>query len=110
NHKGQIEDTKIHLIYCRITSPIAGRVGLRLVDPGNIVHATDTGGLLIVTQVQPTTVIFTIPEDSIPRVRGRLEQGARLPVDAYDREQRAKLAEGALLSIDNQVDATTGTV
>ena len=110
NDQGQIEATKVQLIYCRITSPITGRVGLRLVDPGNIVHATDTGGLLIVTQLQPITVIFTIPEDSIPTVLDRLRSGDRLPVEAYDREQRRKLAEGALLTIDNQVDPTTGTV
>jgi len=110
NDQGQIEATKVQLVYCRITSPIAGRVGLRLVDPGNIVHATDTGGLLIVTQLQPITVIFTIPEDSIPTVLERLQRGVRLPVEAYDREYRRKLAEGALLTIDNQVDPTTGTV
>ena len=110
NDQGQIEATKVQLIYCRITSPITGRVGLRLVDPGNIVHATDTGGLLIVTQLQPITVIFTIPEDSIPTVLDRLRTGVRLPVEAYDREVRTKLAEGALLTIDNQVDPTTGTV
>jgi len=110
NDQGQIEATKVQLVYCRITSPIAGRVGLRLVDPGNIVHATDTGGLVIVTQLQPITVIFTIPEDSIPTVLQRLQRGVRLPVEAYDREYRRKLAEGALLTIDNQVDPTTGTV
>ena len=110
NDQGQIEATKVQLVYCRITSPIAGRVGLRLVDPGNIVHATDTGGLVIVTQLQPITVIFTIPEDSIPTVLERLQRGVRLPVEAYDREYRRKLAEGALLTIDNQVDPTTGTV
>jgi multidrug efflux system membrane fusion protein len=110
NDQGQIEATKVQLIYCRITSPIAGRVGLRLVDPGNIVHATDTTGLIIITQLQPITVIFTIPEDSIPTVLEQLRQGVRLPVEAYDREQRRKLADGALLTIDNQVDPTTGTV
>jgi multidrug efflux system membrane fusion protein len=110
NDQGQIEATKVQLVYCRITSPIAGRVGLRLVDPGNIVHAADTGGLVIVTQLQPITVIFTIPEDSIPTVLERLQRGVRLPVEAYDREYRRKLAEGALLTIDNQVDPTTGTV
>jgi len=110
NDQGQIEATKVQLVYCRITSPIAGRVGLRLVDPGNIVHATDTGGLVIVTQLQPITVIFTIPEDNIPTVLERLQRGVRLPVEAYDREYRRKLAEGALLTIDNQVDPTTGTV
>jgi membrane fusion protein, multidrug efflux system len=110
NDQGQIDATKVQLVYCRITSPIAGRVGLRLVDPGNIVHATDTGGLVIITQLQPITVIFTIPEDSIPTVLERLRQGVRSPVEAYDREQRRKLADGALLTIDNQVDPTTGTV
>ena len=110
NDQGQIDATKVNLVYCRITSPIAGRVGLRLVDPGNIVHATDTGGLVIITQLQPITVIFTIPEDSIPTVLEQLGRGVRLPVQAYDREQRKKLADGALLTIDNQVDPTTGTV
>jgi multidrug efflux system membrane fusion protein len=110
NDQGQIDATKVNLVYCRITSPIAGRVGLRLVDPGNIVHAADTGGLIIITQLQPITVIFTIPEDSIPTVLEQLRQGVRLPVEAYDREQRKKLADGALLTIDNQVDPTTGTV
>jgi membrane fusion protein, multidrug efflux system len=109
-NQGQIEAMKVQLVYCRITSPITGRVGLRLVDPGNIVHATDTGGLVIITQLQPITVVFTIPEDSIPTVLERLQHGVRLPVEAYDREQRRKLADGALLTIDNQVDPTTGTV
>ena len=110
NDQGQIDATRVQLAYCRITSPITGRVGLRLVDAGNIVHAADTGGLVIITQLQPITVIFTIAEDSIPTVLERLRQGVRLPVEAYDREQRRKLAEGALLTIDNEVDPTTGTV
>jgi len=110
NDQGQIDATKVQLVYCHITSPIAGRVGLRLVDAGNIVHAADTGGLVIVTQLQPITVIFTIPEDSIPTVLEQLGRGVRLPVQAYDREQRRKLAEGVLLTIDNEVDPTTGTV
>ena len=110
NDQGQIDATKVQLDYCRITSPIAGRVGLRLVDAGNIVHAADTGGLVIITQLQPITVIFTIPEDSIPAVLEQLRRGVRLPVEAYDREQRERLAEGALLTIDNEVDPTTGTV
>jgi membrane fusion protein, multidrug efflux system len=110
NDQGQIDATKVQLVYCRITSPIGGRVGLRLVDAGNIVHATDTGALVIITQLQPITVIFTIPEDSIPTVLEQLGRGVQLPVEAYDREQRKKLAEGALLTIDNEVDPTTGTV
>jgi len=110
NDQGQIDATKVQLVYCRITSPIAGRAGLRLVGPGNMVHAADTGGLVIITQLQPITVIFTIPEDSIPTVLDQLGRGVRLSVQAYDREQRKKLAEGALLTIDNEVDPTTGTV
>src|SRR4030088_359763 len=90
NDRGLIDNAKLQLVYSRITSPITGRVGLRLVDPGNIVHATDTGGLLIVTQLQPITVIFTIPEASIPTVLEQLRQGVRLPVEAYDREYRRK--------------------
>jgi multidrug efflux system membrane fusion protein len=110
NDQGQIEATKVQLAYCHITSPISGRVGLRLVDPGNIVHAADAGGLVIITQLQPITVIFTIAEDSIPTVLEQLRRGVRMPVEAFDREQKRKLAEGALLTIDNQVDAATGTV
>jgi len=110
NDEGQIEATKVQLIYCRITSPIGGRVGLRLVDPGNIVHAADTAGIVVITQLQPITVVFTIPEDNIPAVLGKLSQGVKLEVDAYDREQQKKLSTGSLLTIDNQVDPTTGTV
>ena len=110
NDQGLIESTRVQLAYCRITSPITGRVGLRLVDAGNIVHATDTGGLVVITQLQPITVVFTIPEDSIPSVLDRLQHGVRPAVEAWDREQRRKLATGELLTIDNQVDPTTGTV
>ena len=110
NDQGLIDSAKVMLVYCRITSPIAGRVGLRAVDPGNIVHAADANGIVVVTQLQPITAIFTIPEDSIPPVLDRLAHGVPLPADAYDREQRHKLATGTLLTIDNQVDPTTGTV
>jgi multidrug efflux system membrane fusion protein len=110
NDQGQIEATKVNLIYCRIASPITGRVGLRLVDPGNIVHAADTNGLVVITQLQPITVIFTLPEDNIPSVLDKLAHGVSLVVDAYDRDDRHKLATGTLLTIDNQVDPTTGTV
>ena len=110
NDQGLIDSAKVMLVYCRITSPIAGRVGLRAVDPGNIVHASDANGIIVVTQLQPITAIFTIPEDSIPPVLDRLAHGVPLPADAYDREQRHKLATGTLLTIDNQVDPTTGTV
>ena len=108
--QAQVNNAKLQLVYCHVTSPINGRVGLRLVDAGNIVHAADTNGLVIITQLQPITVVFTIPEDSIPAVIDRLGRGVQLPVDAYDREQRHKLATGSLLTIDNQVDPTTGTV
>jgi multidrug efflux system membrane fusion protein len=105
-----VDSARLQLVYCRITAPIGGRVGLRLVDPGNIVHASDTNGLVVITQLQPIAVIFTIPEDNIPSVLERLKRGARLPVEAYDREQRRKLAVGSLLTVDNQIDPTTGTV
>lgn len=107
---GLIDSARVMLAYCRITAPIGGRVGLRQVDPGNIVHATDANGIVVVTQLQPIGVIFTIPEDSIPSVASRLAHGAHLTVDAFDREQRQKLATGTLLTIDNQVDPATGTV
>lgn len=110
NDQGLIEATKVQLDYCHITSPITGRAGLRLVDPGNIVQTTDTNGIVVITQLQPITVVFTIPEDNIPPVLDKLRRGVPLPVDALDREQQRKLATGSLLTIDNQVDPTTGTV
>jgi len=97
-------------LYSRITEPITGRIGLRLVDPGNIVHANDANGLLVITQLQPIAVVFTIPEDSLPPVLGKLKAGERLPVEAFDREQKRRLAVGSLLTVDNQIDPTTGTV
>jgi membrane fusion protein, multidrug efflux system len=108
--QGQIDNAKLQLIYSRITAPISGRIGLRPVDPGNIVHATDTTGLAVITQLEPITVIFTIPEDNLPAVLARLKAEAHLPVDAYNREQTKKIATGSLLSIDNQVDPNSGTV
>jgi multidrug efflux system membrane fusion protein len=108
--QGQIDTAKLQLVYCRITAPIGGRVGLRLVDPGNMVHASDTTGLVVLTQLQPITVVFTIPEDSLPAVLAKLKAGSRLPVEAYDREQTHRLATGALLTVDNQIDPSTGTV
>jgi multidrug efflux system membrane fusion protein len=108
--QGQIDNVKLQLVYCRITAPISGRVGLRLVDPGNIVHATDPNGLVVITQLQPIAVIFPIPEDSLHEVLGRLKTGEPLPVEAYDREMRERLAMGSLLTADNQIDPTTGTV
>ena len=108
--QGQIDNAKVQLIYCRITSPISGRVGLRLVDPGNIIHATDSNGLVVITQLQPITVIFTLAEDNLPPVLAKLKAGKQLMVDAFNREQNNKLATGYLLTIDNQIDPTTGTV
>jgi multidrug efflux system membrane fusion protein len=108
--QGQIETARLQLIYARITAPIAGRVGLRQVDPGNIIHATDTNGLVLITQLQPISVIFPIPEDNLPQVLARLKQGARLQVVAYDRGMKEKLAIGNLLTVDNQIDPNTGTV
>ena len=108
--QAQVDSAKLQLVYCRITAPSAGRVGLRLVDPGNIVHAADPGGLIVITQLQPITVVFTIPEDSISPVTENLGRGERMPVEAWDREVIHKLADGFLLSVDNQIDQTTGTL
>ena len=110
NDQGLIQGVKVQLIYTRITAPVSGRVGLRLVDPGNFVQTTDTNGLVVITQLQPITVIFTIPEDNIPSVLDKLKRGARLAVEAYDRALQHRIATGYLLTIDNQVDPTTGTV
>jgi multidrug efflux system membrane fusion protein len=107
--KAQIDSAKLNLVYCRITSPINGRVGLRLVDPGNIVHATDTNGMLVITQIQPIAVDFTLPEDNLPQVVAQMKKG-QLAVQAYSRDDNTKLADGKLLTIDNQIDQTTGTV
>ncbi len=108
--QGQIDNARLQLTYSHIAAPIGGRVGLRQVDPGNIVHASDTIGLVVITQLQPIAVIFPIPEDSLPQVLGKLKSGARLQVEAYDREQKQKLATGYLLTVDNQIDQNTGTV
>jgi len=108
--QGLIASAKLNIIYCHITSPITGRVGLRLVDPGNIVHATDTKGLVVITQVQPISVIFTIAEDQVPAVLKKVRAGKRLPVEAYDREMKNKLSQGTLTTLDNQIDPTTGTL
>ncbi|MFI5341926.1 MAG: MdtA/MuxA family multidrug efflux RND transporter periplasmic adaptor subunit [Candidatus Methylomirabilales bacterium] len=108
--QGQIDSAKLQLIYCHITAPISGRLGLRLMDPGNIVHATDANGLVVITQLQPIAVLFSIPEDNLPQVLAKLKAGEHLPVEAYDRAQQRKLATGSLLTVDNQIDPTTGTV
>ncbi|MBK5274556.1 MAG: MdtA/MuxA family multidrug efflux RND transporter periplasmic adaptor subunit [Desulfuromonadales bacterium] len=108
--QGQIDSAKLQLVYCRITAPISGRVGLRQVDAGNIIHASDPNGLVVITQLQPISVIFPIPEDNLPKLLGKIKSGTRLAVDAYDRAQKQKLAGGTLLTLDNQIDPTTGTV
>lgn len=107
--QSQIDNAKLQLVYSRITAPISGRVGLRLVDVGNIVHATDANGLVVITQLQPISVIFTLPQDQLPPVNAKLRAGAQLTVEAYDRDDTAKIASGKLLTIDNQIDPTTGT-
>lgn len=108
--QGQIDAAKLQLNYARITAPISGRVGLRQVDAGNLVRASDASGLVVITQTQPSTVVFTLPEDSLPKVQKRLKSGEALPVEAFDREQKNKLASGKLLTTDNAIDTATGTV
>ena len=103
-----IDNAKLQITYCHITSPISGRVGLRMVDLGNIVHASDQNAMLVITQIQPISVIFTLPQDQLPQVAAKLRQ-ATLHVDAYSRDDQTKLATGTLLTIDNQIDQTTGT-
>jgi len=107
--QAQIDNAKLQLTYSRVTSPIDGRVGLRLVDPGNIVHAADTNGILVITQVQPIAVIFTLPEDNLPEVVAEMKK-RQLLVEAYNRDNNMKLGQGVLLTLDNQIDQTTGTI
>lgn len=104
-----IASARLNLQYTKITAPISGRIGLRLVDEGNMVHAADANGLAIIAQIEPISVIFTIPEDQLPPVLKKLREGAKMRADAYDRDQKQKLAEGTLLTVDNQIDTTTGT-
>jgi multidrug efflux system membrane fusion protein len=108
--EGTVAFDQIQVEYCHITSPITGKVGLRLVDPGNVVQSSGTLTLAVITQLQPITVIFTIPEDSLGPVQQRLHQKAKLTVDAYDRGGQKKIASGVLLTLDNQIDTTTGTL
>jgi multidrug efflux system membrane fusion protein len=106
--KAQLESAKLNLLYSRITAPISGRVGLRQLDAGNMVSTGD--GLLTITQVEPIAAVFAIPQDQAPPVLKKLRAGDKLSVHAYDREQKLKLAEGRLLTVDNQIDAATGTL
>lgn len=108
--QGQIDSAELNITYCHITAPITGLIGLRLVDPGNIVHASDANGLLVITQIQPISAIFTIAEDQLSVVQKKMRAGQKLPVDAYDREMKNKLATGTLTTLDNQIDQTTGTL
>ncbi len=108
--QGQIDNARLQLTYSRVTAPIGGRVGLRQVDPGNIIQAGDATGLAVITQLQPITVVFPIAQDNLPAVLGKLQAGEKLTVDAYDRTGKTKLAAGSLVSVDNQIDLATGTV
>ena len=110
NDQGTVQYDQVQVDFCHITAPIAGRVGLRLVDPGNVVQSDGSVTLAVITQIEPITVIFTIPEDSLGQVEARLNARAKLPVDAFDRTAQTKIASGTLLTIDNQIDTTTGTV
>ncbi|KPC49894.1 MdtA/MuxA family multidrug efflux RND transporter periplasmic adaptor subunit [Amantichitinum ursilacus] len=105
-----VDSAKLQLSYTRVTAPASGRVGLRQVDPGNMVHSADTNGLVVINQVTPVSVLFTIPEGNLPAVMKQLQAGQKLAVDAFDRTQTTQLAKGTLLTIDNQIDTTTGTV
>ncbi|MEI8574436.1 MdtA/MuxA family multidrug efflux RND transporter periplasmic adaptor subunit [Methylomonas sp. LW13] len=108
--RAQLDNAKLQLSYSRITAPVSGRIGLRLVDQGNMVRASDVSGLAVITQIQPISVVFTLPEDVIPEVMRRWRSGETLVIDAYDRAGRQKLASGKLLAVDNQIDASTGTL
>jgi len=109
NDQAAIDNVKLQLVYCRITAPVSGRIGLRLVDIGNMVHASDTNAMLVITQLQPIAVVFTLPEDQLPEVTQRMHHGT-LATEAYSRDDQTKLASGTLLTVDNQIDQTTGTV
>ena len=105
-----IDSARLNLTYSRITAPLSGRVGLRLVDVGNVVSASATTGLVVITQVDPIAVVFTLPEDALSRVLPRIRAGVRLPVDAFDRSGATRLATGSVVTVDNQIDQSTGTV
>lgn len=106
--QANVDNAKLNLVYCNITAPITGVVGLRLVDPGNIVQANSNQGMVIITQLQPIQVQFTIPEDSLPQVLKKLRAGEHLPAEAWNRDNSVKLATGQFMTVDNQIDATTG--
>jgi multidrug efflux system membrane fusion protein len=108
--QAQIDIAALQLTYAHITAPISGRVGLRLVDLGNMIHASDAGGIAVITQLRPITVVFSIPQDALPKVLKRFKSDEAMTVEAYDRDGRALLATGRLVTIDNQIDPSTGTV
>ena len=110
NDEGQVDYQRVQLSYCHITAPASGRVGLRLVDPGNTIFSGNSNALVVVTQLQPITVVFNVAEDNLPQLRSQILHRTGLPVDAFDRSQMNKIATGRLLTIDNQVDTTTGTI
>ena len=108
--RGLVANAKLQLSYARITAPITGRLGLRLVDQGNIVHASDANGLAVITQIQPIAVVFTLPEDELQSVMKQFRSGEGVAIEAYDRKGKIKLAQGQLLAVDNQIDTSTGTI
>src|SRR4029079_15975055 len=108
--QSMVDNAKLQLSYTNITAPIGGRLGLKVVDPGNQVHQSDANGVATITQIDPMSVVFTIPQDALPKVTQRLAAGDRPPGDAWDRDQKTLLAKGVLLTTDNQIDVTTGTV
>jgi multidrug efflux system membrane fusion protein len=108
--EGQVDAAKVNLAYTKITAPVSGRIGLRLVDPGNVVQTADTTGLVVITQMDPISAIFTISEDQLQVVLKKMAAGQTLEVDAYDRAAKTKLAQGSLTTLDNQIDPTTGTL
>src|SRR4029077_1574165 len=107
---GQVKTAQVNLVYTHITAPVTGRVGLRQVDQGNYVTPGDANGIVLLNQLQPITVIFTIPEDNVPDVMKQLHAGTALNVEAFDRTNAAKIADGKLLTVDNSIDVTTGTI
>jgi multidrug efflux system membrane fusion protein len=108
--QGQVDSAKVQLGYCHITSSISGRVGLRLVDPGNIVQSSSTNGIAVITQLQPITVIFSVAEDYLPQIQRQLAAGNHMTAQALDRAQQTTLGTGSILALDNQIDSGTGTV
>jgi len=108
--QAQVDLARLQLTYCRITSPLTGRIGLRLVDQGNMIHSNDAGGLAVVTQLQPISVVFNLPSDQLPSILEKTNAGKTLAVEAYDRDLQARLATGTLAAVDNQIDPGTGTI